>query len=154
VLPPVSTEGLTSADVGKLAESIREDMLKALREISAPEELATAKPKLHREDSNDSTVPLTSAIDGVPSERDYGTTDSAETGARVASAMVRQPSKESELRRRVSQGDEDATQGDVSRPEASASGSTSSVGRVGKLESRDGTEDELDDEGAVLVKRP
>jgi len=154
VLPPVSTEGLTSADVGKLAENIREDMLKALREISAPEELATAKPKINREISNDSTVPLASAIDGIPSGRDYGSTDSAETGSSVASGMAREPSKESELRRRVSQSDEDAQQAESSRKDEAPTGSTSSARRVGKLDSRDCTEDELDDEGAVLVKRP
>jgi len=36
VLPPVSTEGLTAADVSDLAARIREQMLQALREISDP----------------------------------------------------------------------------------------------------------------------
>ena len=36
MLPPVSTEGLTTADVGDLATRIREQMLQVLREISDP----------------------------------------------------------------------------------------------------------------------
>jgi lysophosphatidate acyltransferase len=36
VLPPVSTEGLTVADVGDLAARIREQMVQALREVSDP----------------------------------------------------------------------------------------------------------------------
>lgn len=36
VLPPVPTEGLTTADVGDLAIRIREQMLQVLREISDP----------------------------------------------------------------------------------------------------------------------
>ncbi len=36
MLPPVSTEGLTGADVGDLAVRIRQQMLETLREISDP----------------------------------------------------------------------------------------------------------------------
>ncbi|KAI9341542.1 hypothetical protein DFJ73DRAFT_843573 [Zopfochytrium polystomum] len=36
VLPPISTEGMTVADVGSLTESTRDLMLKTLREISRP----------------------------------------------------------------------------------------------------------------------
>jgi lysophosphatidate acyltransferase len=36
VLPPISTVGLTGADVGDLAVRIREQMLQVLREISDP----------------------------------------------------------------------------------------------------------------------
>ena len=36
MLPPVSTEGLTTADVGDLAARVREQMLQVLREISDP----------------------------------------------------------------------------------------------------------------------
>jgi len=36
VLPPVSTEGLTTADVGDLANRVREQMLQVLRDISDP----------------------------------------------------------------------------------------------------------------------
>ena len=36
MLPPVSTDGLTTADVGDLAARVREQMLQVLREISDP----------------------------------------------------------------------------------------------------------------------
>lgn len=36
MLPPIPTEGLTTADVGDLAARIREQMLQVLREISDP----------------------------------------------------------------------------------------------------------------------
>lgn len=36
MLPPISTEGLTAADVGDLSNRVREQMLQALREISDP----------------------------------------------------------------------------------------------------------------------
>ncbi|KAL4889209.1 hypothetical protein BDV59DRAFT_121408 [Aspergillus ambiguus] len=40
VLPPISTEGMTSADVDNLTKSTRESMLKTLLEMSAPEQAA------------------------------------------------------------------------------------------------------------------
>jgi lysophosphatidate acyltransferase len=36
VLPPISTDGLTTADVGELSVCVREQMLHVLREISDP----------------------------------------------------------------------------------------------------------------------
>jgi hypothetical protein len=36
VLPPISTEGLTTAGVGELSVCVREQMLQVLREISDP----------------------------------------------------------------------------------------------------------------------
>lgn len=36
MLPPISTDGLTAADVGDLAVRVREQMLETLREISDP----------------------------------------------------------------------------------------------------------------------
>ncbi len=36
MLPPVSTEGLTAADIGDLASRIRQQMVETLREISDP----------------------------------------------------------------------------------------------------------------------
>ncbi|KAI0036711.1 hypothetical protein K488DRAFT_67345 [Vararia minispora EC-137] len=45
VLPPISTEGLTAADVQSLAERVRTQMIVALREISDPN--APSPPSLH-----------------------------------------------------------------------------------------------------------
>jgi len=55
VLPPISTEGLTAADVGDLATRVREQMLQVLRDISDPnapppsdtssETFSTSKPE-------------------------------------------------------------------------------------------------------------
>ena len=47
MLPPVSTEGLTAADVGDLAVRIRGQMLQVLREISDPN--APAPPTIPAE---------------------------------------------------------------------------------------------------------
>jgi hypothetical protein len=46
VLPPISTEGLTTAGVGELSVCVREQMLQVLREISDP----SAPPPPHDED--------------------------------------------------------------------------------------------------------
>jgi lysophosphatidate acyltransferase len=45
VLPPISTDGLTTADVGDLSVFVREQMLQVLREISDP----NAPPPPHDE---------------------------------------------------------------------------------------------------------
>ena len=47
VLPPISTEGLTAADVAELAERTRETMLATLKEISvsAPSDARESTPK-------------------------------------------------------------------------------------------------------------
>jgi hypothetical protein len=137
---------MTSSDVGKLAETVRDDMLKALREISSSSE-HVPRPGLHRESSDDSTVPLTSAMDGRDSvDHSYGASDGL---LQDTKGVVRATNKYSELRRRVSQGDDSGEGGE----EDTESANTRPNGQV-LGESREGTEDELEDDGAVIVKRP
>lgn len=45
MLPPISTTGLTPADVAELAERTRETMLAALKEISVPVDARESTPK-------------------------------------------------------------------------------------------------------------
>ncbi len=144
---------MTSSDVAKLAETVRADMLKALLEISSPDSQAP-RPNLRREESNDSTVPLTSAMDGRDSlDHNYGARGSTDSLRHDSKQVTtRDTSKHSELRRRVSQGDDDS-EAISTHEQVSRSGGAPTQGHAVR-ETRDGTEDELDDDGAVLVKRP
>lgn len=135
VLPPVSTEGLTSADVGKLSETVREDMLKALREISTlSPEAEQQRPGIRRDESHDSHVPLVAAMDGGDPDISYGSADQ--------SVPARARSSDSELRRRTSQSDDRVEVQNKADGDASAE-------REGKL-----VDHGTDDEDVVVVKRP
>lgn len=129
ILPPVSTQGLTTDDVGKLADDVRESMLSTLREISAP------GPSQLTEVSDDESesAPLTGR------QTDYGSGTTS-----------------TEIRRRTSAS---STAKDVAEIGSLEGGVTAGVVEAVKAEGskgskEEGTEDELTDEGAVLVKRP
>jgi lysophosphatidate acyltransferase len=76
VLPPISTDGLTAADVGDLADRAREQMLQVFREISdpnAPPPPATPSEAMYLSQTKDmpveasltlkETTPVPSAVD-------------------------------------------------------------------------------------------
>lgn len=143
VLPPISTEGMTSADVHKLADDVRDQMLTTLKEISTP------SPEARQQDG-----------EGAPLLEDQG-------GEAYGSAQ------DSRVRRRVSRGDD---QGDdvTSTGSSTASSSSAELVQTGAVDAKalagdvkntakravvadsaEGeTEDEMDEHGAVIVKKP
>lgn len=157
VLPPVSTDGMTTSDVQSLADSVRDKMIAALKEISAP-----GPSQLHSEDDNDDdTVPLINSTH-------------AETSTNAGDSQYGSVGNTGELRRRISSPSGKAEES-IDKPaireiiEAGALDEGVSLGAreavLGKDDNTpisasavegdaDGTEDELDDDGAVLVKRP
>jgi lysophosphatidate acyltransferase len=100
VLPPISTEGMTSAQVGKLADDVRDQMLKTLREISTPSPEATTANAARIEEQGeqepllqDSRPSYTAESSGVrrrsPSSKSAATSeDLAQTGAVDARTLV------------------------------------------------------------------
>jgi lysophosphatidate acyltransferase len=58
VLPPISTEGLTTDDVTSLTESTRETMLATLREISEPGPASITEVKEEPSNADTSVVPV------------------------------------------------------------------------------------------------
>jgi lysophosphatidate acyltransferase len=100
VLPPVPTEGLTTADVGDLATRVHEQMLQVLREISdpnAPPPPATPSPTFSTSQTEKEipvgapsilkeTTPVPSTVDvEVPQPRDIPEERSATPYSEVTS---------------------------------------------------------------------
>jgi len=130
VLPPVSTEGLTDADVNDLAVRVREMMVQALREISIPVPSA--------EGGDFKTVSRPSLAE-TPSQ------GVDPTSASVTSALPVDPAPRSEPQPEPRS---------ESRAESHASGETSPSLSASRYEgSENGTETEEDD-GMVLVGHP
>lgn len=94
----MSTEGMTSAEVGKLADDVREQMLKTLREISTPSpEAATNSARIEEQGEQEPLLqyarPSYSAeSSGVrrrsPSSKSATSEDLAQTGAVDATTLV------------------------------------------------------------------
>lgn len=147
VLPPVSTAGLTNDDVQTLANSVRDQMISTLKEISHP------GPSEFDLESDDENVPLTSGAGAAGGESDI----SAGTGY---GSIV----EGGELRRRVSsnagEGEGGTSTGNVKKEMREAGAVDDGPRGMGVAEAitggnnGEGTEDEMDDEGAVLVRRP
>lgn len=146
VLPPISTQGLSSEDVGQLAQDVRESMVTTLKEISAPPPAASVTEVDDDEDEDSETVPLAKG-------KKETSTKSAGYGT-------------GELRRRTSAGDTPGNkQSKVDKKEVAETGALDGQGGVmaGALDAvkgetagqkRAGEEEEESDDGAVLVARP
>lgn len=130
MLPPVSTQGLTAADVSALAARVHEQMVAALREISVP----LLSPNVSSEDKP-SLIP--------PEESNQPPTDPLSGSAASVFPVEPDPTQA-------------ASSAPESRSESRASTQTSeeSSNRGSRLDgSENGTETEEDD-GMVLVGRP
>lgn len=139
VLPPIATDGMSATDVHQLADTVRDQMLATLKQIS------TASPEARVLPSNDDaseefgeSAPLIGRSSGV-----YGSQDDG----------VRR-------RSRGSSADDAAT---TSREELAQTGAVDARGLVEDVKSAvtgadergaDEEEDEVDENGAVLVRKP
>lgn len=135
VLPPISTDGMTAADVGKLTEQVRDQMLSTLREISTPSPEASTSSAEAREESQQG--------ESEPLLRDSRTSYTAESSG---GARRRSPSSKSVESEELAQtGAVDAR--------ALASDLKDSAKRAVREEGEGETEDEMD-EGGVVVRKP
>lgn len=135
VLPPVSTEGLTSADVHELAERVHAQMVAALREISVPA-VSPTEPA----DSKSPQTPLDNS--------EQPAADTLPTQAGSVLPVELEPAQPSES---VSELDLSTLSRSESRASTQASEDTSPA--TSSRRSDNGTETEEDD-GMVLVGRP
>ncbi|KAJ9092588.1 hypothetical protein QFC19_008696 [Naganishia cerealis] len=156
VLPPISTEGMTAADVHSLTNDVRQKMLHALREISTP--------------SPEATVART--VDDGEGQSEEG--EEEPLLGRPSGTYTAAASGEANVRRRASKTGEE-----LSSPRSPSSSSSSSVAKEGDNLTETGTmdarqlmkdvkdtakeavtassgeeEDEVDEDGAVFVNKP
>lgn len=147
VLPPISTEGLTTDDVPELAERVRKIMLEALKEISAP-----GPSDLKKDDepqaAADATNRESERLIAEGSSKDYG---SGDLRRRVSPASSNDKSKNdgTSLGKSTSQATVDREIAETGQLDG---GVTAGIGKAAKKQGFEGSEEE--DEGAVLVKRP
>ena len=86
-LPPVSTEGLTGADVGDLTVRVRQLMLGALREISDPN--APPAPDTPSEVFNLSQTTMDVSVDAPPTPKESTPVPTADvTASRVRDVVA------------------------------------------------------------------
>lgn len=101
VLPPISTEGMTAAEVGKLADDVRDKMLRTLQEISSPSPEAASRGAAARSQEGEDAPLLQGSQEarysadesaGVrrrsPSSKSATSEDLAQTGALDGKALV------------------------------------------------------------------
>ncbi|KAJ9110506.1 hypothetical protein QFC22_006727 [Naganishia vaughanmartiniae] len=169
VLPPISTEGMTAADVHSLADEVREKMLDTLREISTPSPEATRNTT----DGSDRAEGESEPLLGRPSG----------TYADFSPTME----ESNHVRRRSSKTDQELSSGTTSTGRSSsrspssssiakeaATTTTDTLAETGKIDGRqlvndvkdtakktvtttsggEEEEDELDEHGAVFVNKP
>ncbi|CCM01751.1 uncharacterized protein FIBRA_03817 [Fibroporia radiculosa] len=134
VLPPISTEGLTTADIPELAERVREQMVAALREISVPAPSTSQSLDL-------GSTPWVSDTIQPPSVEKLSIQVTPELSVEPTPAPLLEGDRNIEIEPRSE-----------SRASTQAS-ETSSSPTVSSRRSDNGTETEEDD-GMVLVGRP
>ncbi|KAJ9115358.1 hypothetical protein QFC24_006973 [Naganishia onofrii] len=162
VLPPISTEGMTAADVHSLADSVREKMLHTLREISTPSPEA-AQISSENHDNEQTQDGEEEPLLGRPSSGTYTESTSNETG---------------NIRRRASSktgSSRGSSASSASSPSSPKTGKSDTLAETGTMDARqlvkdvkdtakeavtasnqeeEEEEDEVDEHGAVFVNKP
>ncbi|GHJ88009.1 hypothetical protein NliqN6_4411 [Naganishia liquefaciens] len=140
VLPPISTDGMSASDVHQLTDTVRDQMLTTLKEISTP------SPEARIVDAADEAgedAPLMGRSSGVYGSNDDGVRRRASRGS-SADVPTTPPTTRASREELAQTGSIDA-RGLVEDAKVA-------VGVERDAEGED--EDEVDENGAVLVKKP
>lgn len=151
VLPPISTQGLSSEDVGQLAQDVRESMMTTLKDLSAASR-ASSSSSSSLESDETALLPKDHKDKESVKSKGYGTGELRRRNSPASGA--------------ASVSDAPAGKGKADKQEVAETGSVDGPGGVmaGALEAVKGepvisrkagqADEEESDDGAVLVGRP